>query len=143
MHGHERSRRGGTRALHDNRHQNPDSGDDPLPAETASSDGVEIPRNPFHSGLQVFDADKQQSASGQDRPGRTRFALGNNPEKGTDAEHRQSKSNIRSRNPNIATSHGVEVVPKVAPMITPTDCAKVTNPALTKPMTVSVVAVED
>jgi len=33
-------------------------------------------------------------------------------------------------------------VPKVAPMITPTDCAKVTNPALTK-VTVSVVAVED
>jgi hypothetical protein len=55
----------------------------------------------------------------------------------------RANADIRRRNPNIATSHGVEVVPKVAPIITPTDCAKVTNPALTKPMTVSVVAVED
>lgn len=54
----------------------------------------------------------------------------------------KANADIRRRNPNIATSHGVEVVPKVAPIITPTDCAKVTNPALT-PMTVSVVAVED
>ena len=50
---------------------------------------------------------------------------------------------MRRRNPKIATNHGVEVVPKVAPMMTPTACEKVTNPALTKPMTVSVVAVED
>ena len=54
-----------------------------------------------------------------------------------------AKAEIRRRKPKIATSHGVEVVPKVAPMMTPTACAKVTNPALTKPMTVSVVAVED
>jgi len=49
----------------------------------------------------------------------------------------------RTRKPKIATSHGVDVVPKVAPMMTPTACVKVTNPALTKPMTVNVVAVED
>jgi hypothetical protein len=55
----------------------------------------------------------------------------------------RAKAEIRKRKPNIATSHGVEVVPKVAPMMTPTACEKVTNPALTKPMTVSVVAVED
>jgi hypothetical protein len=48
-----------------------------------------------------------------------------------------------TRKPKIATSHGVEVVPKVAPMMTPTACEKVTSPALTKPMTASVVAVED
>ena len=54
-----------------------------------------------------------------------------------------AKAAIRRRNPKIATSHGVEVVPNVAPMMTPTACEKVTNPALTKPMTVSVVAVED
>ncbi|HEY2538497.1 MAG TPA: hypothetical protein VGI28_03210 [Stellaceae bacterium] len=54
-----------------------------------------------------------------------------------------AKEETRKRKPKIATSHGVEVVPKVAPMMTPTACAKVTNPALTKPMTVSVVAVED
>jgi hypothetical protein len=35
------------------------------------------------------------------------------------------------------------LVPKVAPMMTPTACANVTSPALTKPMTVNVVAVED
>ena len=52
-----------------------------------------------------------------------------------------AKAEIRRRNPNIATSHGVEVVPKVAPTMTPTACEKVTNPALTNPMTVSVVAV--
>jgi hypothetical protein len=55
----------------------------------------------------------------------------------------KANAEIRKRKPNIATSQSVEVVPKVAPMITPTDYAKVTNPALTKPMTVSVVAVED
>ncbi len=48
-----------------------------------------------------------------------------------------------TRKPKIATSHGVEVVPKVAPTMTPTACAKVTSPALTKPITVKVVAVED
>jgi hypothetical protein len=34
---------------------------------------------------------EEQSEPGQDQPGRTRFALGNNPEKGTETEHRQSK----------------------------------------------------
>jgi hypothetical protein len=54
-----------------------------------------------------------------------------------------ANAEMRRRNPNIATSHGVEVVPKVAPIMTPTACEKETNPALTNPMTVSVVAVED
>ncbi len=54
-----------------------------------------------------------------------------------------AKVAILRRKPKIATSQGVEVVPKVAPMITPTACEKVTKPALTKPITVSVVAVED
>jgi hypothetical protein len=54
-----------------------------------------------------------------------------------------ANAEMRRRKPNIATSHGVEVVPKVAPMMTSTACVKVTNPALTKPITVNVVAVED
>src|SRR6516164_1661970 len=54
-----------------------------------------------------------------------------------------ANAEMRRRKPKIATSHGVEVVPKVAPTITPTACWKLTKPALTKPMTVSVVAVED
>jgi hypothetical protein len=54
-----------------------------------------------------------------------------------------AKPEICRRKPKTATSHGVEVVPKVAPMMTPTACQNVTNPALTKPMMVRVVAVED
>jgi len=48
-----------------------------------------------------------------------------------------------TRKPKTATSQGVEVVPRVAPTMTPTAWEKLTKPALTKPMTVSVVAVED
>jgi hypothetical protein len=59
------------------------------------------------------------------------------------AKNRQNCSSWVTRKPKIATSHGVEVAPKVAPTITPTACSKLTKPALTKPMTVSVVAVED
>ena len=55
----------------------------------------------------------------------------------------RAKAEIRRRKPKIATSHGVDVVPNVAPTMTPTACEKVTRPALTKPITVSVVAVED
>jgi hypothetical protein len=51
MHGHECSRRSCTRTLHHNRHQDPDASKDPLPAETASANGIEVPRNPFHSRL--------------------------------------------------------------------------------------------
>jgi hypothetical protein len=69
MHRHERRCGSGTRALHHNRHQDPDSSEDPLPAETASADGIEVPRNPSHSRLQVVDADEEQSEPGQDRPG--------------------------------------------------------------------------
>src|SRR5215469_5331076 len=99
MHGHECGRRRDTRTLHHNRHQDPDSSEDPLPAETASANGIEVPRNPLHSRLQVVDADEEQSESGQDRSARTRFALANNPEKGTDTEHRQSKSRYPQAKP--------------------------------------------
>src|SRR5215468_459391 len=50
---------------------------------------------------------------------------------------------IRTRKPKIASSHGVDVVPSVAPMMTPIACENVTSPALTKPMTVRIAAVED
>src|SRR5215831_7358725 len=99
MHAHERGRCRGTRTLHHNRHQDPDSSKDPLPAETASANRIQVPRNSFHSSLQVLGADEEQSESGQDLPGRTRFALSNNPEKGTDTEHRQSKSRYPQAKP--------------------------------------------
>ena len=54
-----------------------------------------------------------------------------------------AKAAMLTRKPNSATIHGVEVVPSVAPMMTPIACGKVTSPALTKPMTVRVAAVED
>src|SRR5262249_22838438 len=50
---------------------------------------------------------------------------------------------IRTRKPKMASSHGVEVVPSVAPMMTPIASENVTSPALTKPMTVRMAAVED
>jgi len=38
-----------------------------------------------------------------------------------------ANAEILRRKPKNATSHGVEVVPKVAPMMTPTACEKVTS----------------
>lgn len=45
--------------------------------------------------------------------------------------------------PNTATIHAVTVVPRFAPIITPTDCSKVIRPALTKLTIITVVAEED
>src|SRR5262245_62836696 len=50
---------------------------------------------------------------------------------------------ILMRNPKIATSHGVDVVPRVAPIVSPIACENVTRRALTKPITVGLVGVED
>jgi hypothetical protein len=50
---------------------------------------------------------------------------------------------ILKRSPKIATNQIVEVVPSVAPVIIPTACVKVTSPALTKPITVRMAAVDD
>ena len=55
----------------------------------------------------------------------------------------RARSAIRRRKPKIARSHGVDVVPRVAPIITPIDSVNVIRPALTKPMTVRIAAVED
>jgi hypothetical protein len=55
----------------------------------------------------------------------------------------RAAAEILKRKPKMATSQIVEVVPSVAPMIIPTACEKVTSPALTKPMTVRIAAVED
>ena len=55
----------------------------------------------------------------------------------------RAAAEILKRRPKSATSQIVEVVPSVAPMIIPTACEKVTSPALTKPMTVRIAAVED
>ena len=55
----------------------------------------------------------------------------------------RAAAEMLTRKPKIATSHGVEVVPSVAPMMTPIACANVSSPALTKPMTVRIAAVED
>ena len=45
--------------------------------------------------------------------------------------------------PNTATIQAVTVVPKLAPIITPTDCSKVISPALTKLTIITVVAEDD
>ena len=55
----------------------------------------------------------------------------------------KAAAEILKRKPKIATNQMVEVVPSVAPTIIPTACVKVTNPALTKPITVIMAAVED
>ena len=55
----------------------------------------------------------------------------------------KAAAEILKRSPKIATNQIVEVVPSVAPVIIPTACVKVTSPALTKPMTVRMAAVED
>jgi hypothetical protein len=55
----------------------------------------------------------------------------------------RAAAEILKRRPKRATSQIVEVVPSVAPMIIPVASAKVTSPALTKPMTVRIAAVED
>lgn len=46
-------------------------------------------------------------------------------------------------NPKKAIIQAVRVVPMFAPMITPIDCAKLSNPAFTKLTTITVVADED
>jgi len=43
-------------------------------------------------------------------------------------------------NPAMDTSHAVAVVPTLLPIITPMDCLRVSRPALTRPMTMTVVA---
>ena len=75
--------------------------------------------------------------SDRQRPRATNQSSAPTPSSGIAAEA------MRRRRPNTATIHGVEVVPRVAPTMTPTACGKVISPALTKPMTVSVAAVED
>ncbi len=55
----------------------------------------------------------------------------------------KTRAEMPTRKPKTATSHGVEVAPKVVLTMTPTAREKVTRPALRKPMMVSVVAVED
>ena len=45
--------------------------------------------------------------------------------------------------PRIEMIQPVLVVPRLAPISTPTDCAKGRTPALTKPIVISVVALED
>ena len=47
------------------------------------------------------------------------------------------------RSPSSATSHPILVVPRFAPKMTPIDCENVSNPALTNPIVVSTVALED
>ncbi len=55
----------------------------------------------------------------------------------------RAAAEILKRRPKRATSQIVEVVPSVAPTIIPTAWEKFTRPALTKPMTVRIAAVED
>src|SRR5215470_11019532 len=73
----------------------------------------------------------------RNRPRATSHRRAPTPTRGIAAEA------ILRRKPKIATSHGVEVVPRVAPMVIAMACENVTRPALTKPITVRIVAVED
>src|SRR6516165_828535 len=73
----------------------------------------------------------------RNRPRATNHRRAPTPTRGIAAEA------ILRRKPKIATSHGVEVVPRVAPMLIAMACENVTRPALTKPITVRIVAVED
>src|SRR5215472_2459353 len=57
----------------------------------AAANGIKVPRNAFHPGLQVVDADKEQPKPGQNGSGRTGFAVGDQPQKGTDTDHWQGK----------------------------------------------------
>ena len=50
---------------------------------------------------------------------------------------------ILNLKPRIATNHPVIVVPIFAPIIMPIDSVRVSNPALTKLTTITVVAEED
>ena len=54
-----------------------------------------------------------------------------------------AKAAMSTLNPNAEMIHAVTVVPILAPIITPIDCDKVNNPALTKLTTITVVAEED
>ena len=59
------------------------------------------------------------------------------------ARRGRAKADISTLNPNIEIIHAVTVVPILAPMITLIDSASVSNPALTKLTTITVVAEED
>ena len=50
---------------------------------------------------------------------------------------------ISALNPKMEMIQAVIVVPMLAPMMTPIACASVRSPALTKPTTITVVALED
>jgi hypothetical protein len=72
------------------------------------------------------------------RPPRAAAAARRSPTSGSADE-----TLIFTRSPISETSHPVLVVPTAAPKITPTACAKVNNPALTKPMVITIVALDD
>ena len=54
-----------------------------------------------------------------------------------------AKSEISILNPNKLTIHAVIVVPMLAPKMTPNDWYRFSSPALAKPTTITVVALED
>lgn len=93
---------GSGRALHDDRHEDPDPGEDPPRAETPAGKCLEIPRNASHPRLQEVDPGEDQSEAREDRSQRSRLAACDQPEKGADAEHGQG----RGRNPEAQTEDG-------------------------------------
>ena len=54
-----------------------------------------------------------------------------------------ASAEISALNPKMEIIQAVMVVPMLAPIITPIACDKVNNPALTKPTTITVVALDD
>ena len=55
----------------------------------------------------------------------------------------KAKAAMSTLKPRAEMIHAVTVVPILAPMITPMDCARVSRPAFTKLTTITVVAEED
>jgi len=59
------------------------------------------------------------------------------------AKRGRAKAAMSTLKPNAEIIQAVTVVPILAPIITPIDCDRVSNPALTKLTTITVVAEED
>src|SRR5262249_22676882 len=87
----ERGRRGGARALHDDRHRDPDPGENPSRARTRPRERLEVPRNAFHPRLEEVDPGEEQSEARQDRAERAHSSVRDQPQQGADPEQRQSR----------------------------------------------------
>ena len=110
----------------------------PLPTKEPMSPG-DVP----HSRLKIFDSDEDQSEAGQNRAKRSHPTFGDQPKEGADAKDRHGRDGDLHAKSEKRDHPRRRSRARVAPIRTPTACEKVTNPALTKPMTVRTVALYD